>query len=485
MSTKLHTILLVLLFVVAGFFATYHLTESPPVWMDEGIFTQAAANLATYGQTGLRVSPDTIEPSSKLITVGYPFMYPLAGWFKMFDISILSARSLMAVFIIGFLLVSYFFVRRLFGPWQALGSLALIATLPTLYGNGKSVLGEVPGLLYLVASLVCLCVARGRVTQRYLWFVLAGLFAGLSVATKPIFVLLVPAALIGFYIAWRRHEMTVMEVGAAIGAGLAPIFAWLILQFRVSDSAGSLLSFYVNHYQITDWWSTIFANLRNLVTDIGPLYLLVVLSLWLVAYGIRLRRQERIPVEEHIVLAFSVITLLGYLTTAGWYRYLFEAQTLSLLFLPNTLALIARSVCNGRYLEKLAISVIVVLSLFGAYQVMFSSFVAESYGRRQTANWEEYFRTASPSASFFFYDAPEVAFFAQGTKYYQYLNPYDGIGIFVPGWDIGSAQRSVLTQGNADVVILPPAIYEKEKDNLFSAYEIDRAIHNYFFLKKK
>ena len=481
---RIHNIFLLFLFCVAGFFATYHLTESPPVWMDEGIFAQAAANLSLHGQVGLQVAPDTIEPSSKLITAGYPFIYPLAGWFKTFGVSILSARSLMAIFIIGFLLASYVFVRRLFGPWQALGVLALLATLPTLYGNGKSVLGEVPGLLYLVASLLCVGVARMRTTQRYQWFALAGLFAGLCVVTKPIFILFIPAALIGLGIAWKRREMARWEIGTTIGSGLVPVLAWLVIQFRVSDSAGSLLSFYVNHYQVADWSSTILANLRNLVTDIGPLYLLAVLCIWLIAYCIRLRRRERIFVEEHMAFAFSIFTLLGYLTTAGWYRYLFEAQALSLIFLPNALSIVTQKIIQNNISKKLVIAVVALLSLLGAYQVMFSSFVAESYGRQQTAFWEEYFKTAPPSTSFFFYDVPEVAFFAQGQTYYQYLNPMDSLNLNILGWDVGREQISIIARGDADVVILPPAIYEKKKSDLFSGYEIDRTIHNYDFLKK-
>jgi len=482
---RLQNILVVLLFCIAGFFATHHLIESPPVWMDEGIFTQAAANLSLHGQTGLRVAPDIIEPSSKLITVGYPLVYPLAGWFSIFGVSVLSARSLMAVFILGFLLASYVFVRRLFSPALALGALALLVTLPTLYGNGKSVLGEVPGLLYLIASFACIGVARTHTTRRYLWFVLAGLFAGLCIVTKPIFILFIPAALIGLCIAFKRNEMVWSEIGAAIGSGLASFLVWLAVQFRVNDSVGSILSFYVNHYQVTDWSNTIIANLRNLVTGIGPLYLLAVLCIWLVAYVIRMRRQERIFIEEHMALAFSISTLLGYLTTAGWYRYLFEAQVLSLLFLPNAFMIVTKEISCSRAKEKFVIAIIALLSLLGAYQVMFSSFVAESYGRQQTAFWEEYFRTASSSTSFFFYDVPEVAFFAQGRPYYQYLNPMDDLNLDVPGWDAGHEQIAVLARGGADIVILPSAIYEKRKDSIFSAYKIDREIHNYDFLKKK
>src|SRR3989344_793696 len=230
MNTRLYTILVVLLFVVAGFFATYHLKESPPVWYDEGMFTQAAANLATYGQTGLRVAPETIEPSSKLITVGYPLVYPLAGWFKAFGVSVLSARSLMELFILGFLFASYMFTKRLFGPSLALGVLALLATLPTLYGNGKSVLGEVPGLLYLVLSLLFLTIALSSTIRKYLWFVLAGLSAGICVVTKPTFLVLIPAIVFGIFVAWHRGVATAREIFLATIAGSVPVLVWLLLQ---------------------------------------------------------------------------------------------------------------------------------------------------------------------------------------------------------------------------------------------------------------
>src|SRR3989344_7206246 len=114
LSMNKEILLVAALFCVALFFATYHLTESPPVWYDEGFYVQSAANLAEQGHLGLQFAPGTIAQSA-LITVGYPLIYPLALWFQVFGADISSARFLMVVFILGFLAASYVLAR---GPFR-------------------------------------------------------------------------------------------------------------------------------------------------------------------------------------------------------------------------------------------------------------------------------------------------------------------------------------------------------------------------------
>ena len=477
MSTKSHTILLVLLFCVAGFFATYHLTESPPVWYDEGMFTQAAINLAFYGQTGLRVAPDIIEPSSKLITVGYPLIYPLAGWFKIFGTGILSARALMVVFILGFLFASYLFARRLFHKDVALGALALLITLPTLYGNGKSVLGEVPGLMYLVLFLVCLNIALSHTARKYVWFLLPGLFAGLCVATKPTFLVLLPAIVIGIFIGWRQKKLRGKEILITVAAGVVPLMFWLFLQFRAGDLLASILSYYVNPYQIPDIGRVIIANSLNLFTSVGPLYLMGIMGVWLGALWIRRHQREAISVEEIIAFVFSVLIIVAYTRTAGWYRYLFEAQAISLLFFPNALLVMARSMIHFINPKKLVTIIIGTLAVLGAYQVMFSSFVADSYQSSRTAFLEEYFAAVPSSTSFFFYNVPEVALFVHSSNYYQYFNP--------AGWYIGKEQLSVIEKGEVDTIIIETGTFAAMSQNAFALYRVDRTTHRYIMLQKK
>ena len=57
LSMNKEILLVAALFCVALFFATYHLSESPPVWYDEGFYVQSAANLATLTVTGRMLSP--------------------------------------------------------------------------------------------------------------------------------------------------------------------------------------------------------------------------------------------------------------------------------------------------------------------------------------------------------------------------------------------------------------------------------------------
>ena len=237
------------------------------------------------------------------------------------------------------------------------------------------------------------------------------------------------------------------------------------------------MSFYVNHSQVADWSNTILANLRNLVTGIGPLYLLVVICLWFVAYGIRLRRRERIPVEEYTIFAFSIFILLGYLTTAGWYRYLFEAQALLLLFLPNALLVVTQTIIPFFSPKKFVVVAVVVLTLAGAYQVMFSSFVAESYHRNKTAFLESYFNNASSTTSFFIYNVPEIGIFIRGANYYQYFNP-------AAGWYVGNEQLSVIAEGKVDQIIIGTDTYTNMNRDSFFLYKVATTTHDYDILEK-
>jgi len=469
-------LILILILCVAGFFATYHLTESPPVWFDEGFYVQSAANLAAYGHMGLQIAPHVIEPPSKLITVGYPLIYPLALGFKIFGISIATARSIMALFIMGFVIASYLLARLLFGRTIALGTLALLATLPTLYGNGKSVLGEVPGLVYLVLFLICFARSRLGTPKKYIWLIVASIFAGLCVATKPTFLLLLPAVAVGAFIEWKRGTFSIKELFVSSLIGFIPILYWIVTQFRTGDSLLTILITYSNPYQIKDMLHVILVNISHLFTDIGPLYLTGMLCVWIVALWIRHKRQEKIPVEEIIVLIFSILTIVSYVRTAGWYRYLFEAQAMALIFFPNAFFIVMKFIIPSA--KKITISAVVILTVLGAYQILCDSFVAESYNSHKTAFLEEYFNTVSPATSFFFYNVPEATFFIRSANYFQYIDSG-------AGWPIGKEQLSAIDEGKVDKIILGTDAYMKMDAKSLSLYEVALKRHEYTILNLK
>lgn len=483
MPKKIEIVILSFLLLLTGFFATYKLSESPSVWYDEGFYVQIASNLSEQGKYGMQLKPGETEPVSKLITVSYPLIYPLAFAFKIFGSSIIVARGTMVLFIIGFVLASYLLARRLFGAPYALGAIALVATFAPLYGNGKSVLGEVPGLFFLTLSLLSFerSISDGRKSR--LGFVLAGLFAGLCVSTKPIFLLFIPAIALAFFIKWRKGKLALMDFFYFAISATAPLIFWFCVQFGFNESVASILSFYANPFQEKNAYSAIFENLRHFVSDSGPIYLLIMLSFWFIGIILRRRKQIEISASEMMAFAFSLLISVGYLKTNGWYRFIFPAQAVSFIYFPKSLSLLSefiRERLKHRMVPRFArffwIIPIFCFAIFGVYQIMFSSFVAEAYKSDKTAFWENYFKNIPREQVLFFYNVPEVAALDFGGKYYQYISP--------AGWEIGASVLEAVNSGKVDNIILRTDTFEGS-ENRFSKYRPQMKAYKYTILVKK
>lgn len=466
-------VIALLLFCLVIFFSFYKLTESPPVWYDEGIYIQSANNLAFYGTTGLRVSPDVIEPSSEFITVGYPLIYPLALCFKLFGMGIASARSLMAIFVIALVITLFILSKRLWGVTFASAVLALLVTFPPLYGNGKSVLGEVPGLLYLATFLLLFNTAIISSRDRLIWIILAGTSAGLAVTTKPLFLILLPIVAFGVWISWYRNKISVKAVVAFCIAMLLPVLAWFCVQFQDAVSLADILSYYANPYRIDNIAQVVIENFLKLFSNTGTLYFVVVMFVWILSLIQRWRSKERISVEEVMCFAFSCLVFIAYLRTAGWFRYIFPAQIVSLVFFPYSLSILLR-----RFARPIVIMLVVALSLFGVYQISFDSWVAEAYQSYKTAYWQDYFSKVSKDDVLFFYDTPEVAIFAPAWNYYQYISP--------AGTVIGKVGLSVINKGVPDSIMIRTDAWDNLKGtDRFTNYSISEQAYKYTILKRR
>ena len=486
MSKKLEITILFFLLSVVVFFSTFHLTESPSVWYDEGIYIQTAANLEAGEGMTFQFAPDQLGNMMSRFTVGYPLIYLLALVFKIFGANILAARGLMVFFILALVTVVYFFIKKRFGPVLALWSLALVATFPPLYGNGKSVLGEVPGLLFLIVFLFIMRqVISGRQSSTKSQFMLAGLFAGLGVATKPVFLLFLPALVIGVYIAWRRKNLSPKNIGL-IGAGVVlPLIVWFVTQFVIGSSGTSFLSvfnFYANPYGIGNIIGVVKNNLINFLTEAGPLYLLIIMLVWFLALIIRKRKKDLIPAEEIIAFCFSVLVCLAYLRIAGWHRYIFPAQVVALLYFVPSLYVCIQLVPKKIKIMRLGLPVTVVgLSLWGIYGLSFNSWVADFYSSRKTAFWENYFKNVPVKESAFFYDTPEVAIFYPSRNYYQYL------ALPAAGGPFGAEGLSAIGKGDVDQIIIRADTLESlgRGGKWFAKYRPKLQSYKYTILEKK
>ena len=62
-NKKLHIIIPVALLLITLFFSLFKLTESPPIWYDEGIILQPAINSVRTGKMGMQIAPGEIISS--------------------------------------------------------------------------------------------------------------------------------------------------------------------------------------------------------------------------------------------------------------------------------------------------------------------------------------------------------------------------------------------------------------------------------------
>src|SRR6185295_4183075 len=125
---------------------------------------------------------------------GYPVLFPLALFFKIFGFSLSLARIYMIGWMLLFLAGGYVLARRLFGAGPAAGAILLLSTFPPILGNGRTVTGEVPGITFLFWGLFFLLRSSELLGVRRMFF--AGLCFGFMAAAKPIFVFILPAIFI-------------------------------------------------------------------------------------------------------------------------------------------------------------------------------------------------------------------------------------------------------------------------------------------------
>lgn len=460
--------------LVAGFasvlfFSAFHLFDSPETWLDEGLIIQSVVGLLHTGKASLLVAPEVFEPAW-YITTGFPLTMPLAGAFALFGVSLEVARSVMLIFLLIFYSALFLYARRAIGGRAAwLGFFFLVFFAP-VYGHGRNVLGEIPGLLFMLATLFLLA-QDGAPTRRRAFLV--GVGAGLAFASKPIFILFSPALLLACVL--RREELKLKKVFIfGVFGALIPIALWIAIQFDHATFA-RVFSVYANPHDV-DIGSAIVTNAKRLFTEMQPLYFLGALSVWTASYAARRFRREPIPLTEEIVLFFSILVFLAYLRSAGYYRYFFPAQVFAVLYLSRSVWYFVRN--RGRVFLGAAAIFLCGLLLFQAHQTLFRSWTAVHYDSERTRSLERYFAHRPDGEGLFVYQAPEILTFTGNRPVYQFVQ-------ITPSISAGNAYVPHVMSGVMPRVMTPTEFFQEHAHDIFSRYAIAEVIDNYVVLTPK
>ena len=461
------------------FFATYRLSEAPHIWYDEGYFTQTAQNFMLSGQQVLQVAPGEFV-SASTVTGGYPLILPVALSYKLFGVGVLQGRFVMVVFIIAFFLAAVYLVTLLFGMRFALWSAFLIASFPMLYGTGKSVLGEVPGLFFFLSMLIALVyLERSRYRSLFAYGASAAA-AGLCVVTKPIFILSLPAIALVWFLYRKSIPVRWSGVVLVVLVFIAALVPWFLLQFGTHDSLANILTFYTNPYEVTNLAKNVLANLLLFVTDITPFYALSVFALWGCSMLVRRRRGESMSPVEAVGFVFAALVMLAFLRMPGWYRYLFPAIMVGMLFMPYALWRMGEWVQGRIKMPSVASAlpwlVLSLLIIAQTYQTANASFVATYYNSHMTRDLTAALNSLPPSVSIFVYNAPEAVILLPSRNYYQYIKPHPTIGI------LGADALQVIANGTVGYILMNK---ETVPNVDMSKYKPVQIFSRYTILKRK
>ncbi len=192
-------VLLAVALLVLVFLTFYNLTNYPVTWFDEGSHLHVPKTLVKYGVYA-DFSSEGFRYYGPTAGIGPTVFLPIAAVFKIFGIGLLQARMVMAVYLLAAVYL-FFKLSRSFGGF--LFAAAATALLVTSRGTafleyGRQLLGEVPGLFFLLAGLIVWF--RNWEKPRILPLAAAGLLIGLSTVTKNQYLLVVAPALLAAWI---------------------------------------------------------------------------------------------------------------------------------------------------------------------------------------------------------------------------------------------------------------------------------------------
>lgn len=321
------------------FLALYNLTNYPLPWFDEGSHLHVPKTLVRFGVYA-DYSSEGFRHYGPTIGVGPTVMLPIAASFELLGIGLWQARLVMVVY----LLATIYLFHRLGGYLGGL-KLAWVATalLVTSQGialieYGRQVLGEVPGLFFVVAGILLWFTAWEKAGWRRLGLV--GLLLGLAMVTKHQYLLLLgPTLGLGWLANLIYYRCAPQRVFIVPGIVAVICFAmwqtYLILYLGPATASENLAMF----RQFTSGAALVLSP-ELMARGVRELLSLKVYLGWLapvLIYGfiLALPRQKE-GQQWGILLILVTFNLVWYVVASiSWLRYAFPGLVFASLFMAR------------------------------------------------------------------------------------------------------------------------------------------------------
>lgn len=186
------------------------------------------------------------DPHAEGFLLGRDFVF---AWGNDAEAIVFRGRMMAILVTLGLGFACFWYARAMYGPAAGVFAAVLILFLPTTLAHGRLVTTDVPVSTFLFIAVMCFArYLREPTTKRVLW---AGIFAGLTLASKFTGLVLLPIMAVLLLIRLRRSDRPSWKRLSAGTAGVL-VVAWLILwstygwPLTVVPSAGGKLSDRIN-----------------------------------------------------------------------------------------------------------------------------------------------------------------------------------------------------------------------------------------------
>lgn len=412
----------ILLFVFSYSFST--LTTKPAYWYDEAINVELAKNFAEFGELDLVVAPDIFSGKGATVgSTGYSVTVPLSVFFKLFGFGLAEARIYMLLWMSVCLIVFFLVARRLWDKRVAYAGTLLIATFAPFYGNGRSVMGEIPGFLFFLLSFYFL--------EKRKWWQ-SGALLGLAVVSKPsVFIFLIPAYALTVLLshgAWKERLTHLITLGASSLLALLPWFIIYAGEISRGGLGQNLLAHFKNPY--SEAGASVLQNIGNnlptLLSSTTLLYMWSMLAAVIIALFFERALFSQYKSLFLIAAAYLPLALLQYLKSFGYLRYLIVAEFLIFILFVLSLPTLVRF-AEGKFKLPAGLSSWAVPTIVAALVIMQSIHLfwfSDIYPSEKTQNTLAYISREYPDATIGVFNVPQIASLIPADRKYQYLSTY-------------------------------------------------------------
>ena len=238
---------------------------------------------------------------------------------------------------------------------------------------------------------------------------------GLSIATKPFFVLVLPALLIALLISDKTDVKFIKRIWHICVGLFLPMLFWGLSVLPEWSIGGikTTIGYYANSYAESSFLPLVLSNIYRFISESTPIHFMFLFLIIFWALAKVWKDEKKLKFSHVAIVSFIVFNILWYIKTPGWYRYFFPSHLLLFIIFPWGLY---------KVISKKFATVIFILLLISQSILLIKQSNSSIYLSFDTENLLQYVENNVPKHhDILLINSPSANFVLSDFNTYQYL----------------------------------------------------------------